>query len=349
MPLDPDPFAEKPARRKRMQMADIARMSGVSTSTVSRALNGSPLIPEATRARIVELARSLNYTVNVGAANLRKRDVQTVALVHLGDNMQRISDPFLLSMVGQVADTLEARGMNLLLTRLDQDRIDQIPALVLGGQAAGLIVIGQLHWHDYLNDLARQGIPLAVWGAVLPDAMYPVVGSDNTLGGYLATRHLVEQGARSIAYVGDIHNPEGRLRHQGYLRALAEAGLSADPVLFHPLLFGEQGTRDAVDRWVDSGHALDGVFAGSDIAALNVMAALAGRGLEVPRQVKVVGYDDIPWAQHVHPSLSTVRQPTDLAGQALVELLFEAMRGQPRRSVLLDTPLVVRESSRNPS
>ncbi len=345
MPADKATAPEKSSSRKRMQMADIARMAGVSTSTVSRALNGSPLIPEATRARITELARSLNYTVNVGAANLRKRDVQTVALVHLGDSMQRMSDPFLLSMVGQVADALESRGMNLLLTRLNDDRIDQIPAMVLGGQVAGLIVIGQLRWHEYLNDLARQGIPLAVWGAVLPDAVYSVVGSDNVLGGYLATKHLLEQGARSIAFVGDTHYPEGQLRHQGYLKALREAGLKADPLLFHPMLFGEEGTREAVGRWIDSGHAFDAVFAGSDISAFNVMAALASRGLDVPRQIKVVGYDDIPWSQHVHPSLSTVRQPTDQAGQALVDLLLEAMQDEPHRSVVLETRLVVRESS----
>lgn len=338
--------AEKASTRKRMQMADIARMAGVSTSTVSRALNGSPLIPESTRARITELARSLNYTVNVGAANLRRRDVQTVALVHLGDSMQRMSDPFLLSMVGHIADELEARGMNLLLTRLNDDRIDQIPAMVLGGQVAGLIVIGQLGWHSYLNELARQGIPLAVWGAVLPDAVYRAVGSDNALGGYLATRHLVEQGCRSIAFVGDTDHPEGQLRHQGYMKAMREAGRKVDPLLFHPFLFGEEGTREAVCRWMDSGHAFDGVFAGSDIAAINVIAALASRGLEVPGQVKVVGYDDITLAGYVHPSLSTIRQPTDLAGQALVELLFDALMGEPHRSVVLPTELVVRESSR---
>ncbi|MEN9887191.1 MAG: HTH-type transcriptional repressor CytR [Pseudomonadota bacterium] len=345
MSTDKTTAQEKSSSRKRMQMADIARMAGVSTSTVSRALNGSPLIPEATRARIAELARSLNYTVNVGAANLRKRDVQTVALVHLGDTMQRISDPFLLSMVGHVADGLESRGMNLLLTRLNGDRIDQIPAMVQGGQVAGLIVIGQLGWHDYLNELASQGLPLVVWGAVLPDAMYRAVGSDNILGGYLATRHLIEQGCQSIAFVGDTHHPEGRLRHQGYAKAISEAGHAVDPLLFHPFLFGEEGTREAVARWIDSGHVFDGVFAASDIAAVNVISALSSRGLDVPGQVKVVGYDDIPMASYVHPSLTTIRQPTDVAGQALVELLFEALQGQPRRSVVLSTELVVRESS----
>ncbi len=287
----------------------------------------------------------MNYTVNVGAANLRKRDVQTVALVHLGDSMQRMSDPFLLSMVGQVADALESRGMNLLLTRLNDDRIDQIPAMVQGGQVAGLIVIGQLGWHGYLNELASQGLPLVVWGAVLPDAMYRVVGSDNVLGGYLATRHLIEQGCQSIAFVGDTHYPEGGLRHQGYVKAIQESGMTVDPLLFHPFLFGEEGTREAVARWIDSGHGFDGVFAGSDIAAVNVISALSSRGLDVPREVKVVGYDDIPMASYVHPSLTTVRQPTDVAGQALVDLLFEALQGEPRRSVVLSTKLVVRESS----
>jgi DNA-binding LacI/PurR family transcriptional regulator len=331
--------------RKRIQMTDIARLAGVSPSTVSRALKGSDLIPETTRNRIVELARSLNYTVNVGAANLRKRDVQTIALVHLGDNMQRVSDPFVLSMVGHVADALEAKGMKLLLTRLFDDRLERIPALVQGGEAAGLIIIGQLQWHDYLNELARTGIPLVVWGAVLPDAYYPVVGSDNALGGYLATQHLIAQGCRSIAFVGDHLNPEGRLRYEGYLRALHEAAMPVDPTLLHPLLFGEAGMREAVGRWIDTGHLFDGVFAGSDVAAINVMSALSSRGLAVPSQVKLVGYDDIWLAPHMHPSLSSVRQSTDLAGQALVALLFEALRGERPRSVLLDTQLVVRESS----
>lgn len=328
-----------------MQMADIARLAGVSTSTVSRALSGSSLIPQATRSRIAELAKGMGYTVNVGAANLRKRDVQTVALVHLSDNMQHISDPFLLSMIGHVADAVEARGMNLLLTRLFDDRIERVPDLVLGGEVAGLIVIGQLQWHDYLNDLARRGIAMAVWGAVLPDARYPVVGSDNAKGGHQATRHLIAQGCRSIAFVGDIGFPEGNLRHSGYRQALREAGLEVNPLLMHPFLFGEADTREAVGRWIDQGHAFDGVFCGSDVAAINVMSALSSRGLKVPQQVKLVGYDDIALARHMHPALSSVSQPTDLAGQALVELLFESIAGQPARQVILPTPLMVRESS----
>ena len=329
-----------------MQMADIARMAGVSTSTVSRALSGSALIPEATRQRITELAQSLKYSVNVGAANLRRRDVNTVGVVMLSDSLQLISDPFLLGVLGAVADALDVRGMNLLFTRLHEDRKHLITSLVESGQVAGLIVIGQLTLHEHLNDLARQGIPMAVWGACLADALYPVVGGDNATGGYLATRHLIEQGCRRIAFFGDTSHPEAGLRFEGYVRALEEAGMRPAPELQQTFVFGDTRIREVIDQWLDRALDFDGIFATSDVGAISIMGALRERGVEVPTQVRVSGYDDITLAAHVHPTLTTVLQPAQLAGQALVELLFEALQGQPRRTVVLPAQLVVRDSTR---
>lgn len=328
-----------------IQMADIARMAGVSTATVSRALSGSALIPEATRQRITDLAQSLNYRVNVGAANLRKRDVQTVGVVILGESMQAISDPFLLSILGTVADSLDEHGMSLLLTRLKEGQSHRLSEMVEGGQVNGLIVIGQLTWHDHLNKLAARGIPMAVWGACLPDALYPMVGGDNEQGGYLATRHLIAQGCKSIAYFGDLSHPEAGARHQGYLRALHEAGLQEDPRLQQSFLFGDTRIRASIDRWLDRAQSFDAVFAASDVTAISIIGALKERGIDVPGQVKVVGYDDIALAAHLHPSLSSVRQPTVDAGKALVSLLLGAIAGQPKRTVVLPAQLVVREST----
>ena len=332
--------------RRRVQMTDIARMAGVSASTVSRALSGSPLIPEPTRTRITELARSLNYRINVGAANLRKRGVQTIGVVILGDSMQMISDPFLLSILGSVADTLDERGMSLLLTRLKADRQHVLSDLVESGQVGGLIVIGQLTLHDYLNELSRNGFPMVVWGANLPDAMYPVVGGDNAMGGYLATRHLIERGCRHIAFFGDVNHPEAGLRYQGYVQALQEARLTPDPRLHQSFLFSDSRIRAVIDQWLDQQLEFDAIFASSDVCAVSILGALSERGIAVPTQVKLVGYDDIALAEHMHPSLSSVRQPYALAGRALVDLLFEAIAGQPRRNVVLPTELIERESSR---
>ncbi|MFP5325145.1 MAG: LacI family DNA-binding transcriptional regulator, partial [Gammaproteobacteria bacterium] len=158
---------ESGSARQRVQMADIARMAGVSASTVSRALSGSPLIPEATRQRITELARSLNYQINVGAANLRKRDTRTVGVVLLGESLQAISDPFILSILGAVGDRLDELDMSLLLSRLKHGQPQQLAQRYDSGQVLGLIVIGQTGWHDELNRLAARGVPMAVWGACL--------------------------------------------------------------------------------------------------------------------------------------------------------------------------------------
>jgi DNA-binding LacI/PurR family transcriptional regulator len=331
--------------RKRMQMADIARLAGVSASTVSRALSGSPLIPEATRNRISELANSLGYRVNVGAANLRKRGVQTVGVVILGDSMQMISDPFLLSILGSVADTLDERGLSLLLTRLKDDRKHVLSDMVESGQVGGLIVIGQLTLHDYLNELTRDGFPMVVWGANLPDALYPVVGGDNAMGGYLATRHLIEQGCRRIAFFGDTSHPEAGQRYQGYTRALTEAGIELDPRLLQSFLFGDSRIREVIDGWLNKATSFDAIFASSDVTAISLIGSLTERGISVPAEVKVVGYDDIALADHVHPTLSTIRQPTGEAGRALVDLLFEAMERKPRRALVLPAQLIRRESS----
>jgi len=327
-------------------MADIARMAGVSSSTVSRALSGSALIPEATRERILELARSLNYQVNVGAANLRKRSVQTVGVVVLGDSMQAISDPFILSLFGSVADALDEQGASVLLTRLNDERKAQMQSLVSSGQVSGLVVIGQLTWHDHLNRLVHSGLPFSVWGAALPDAAYPVVGGDNEQGGYLATSHLLSRGCRRIAFLGDISHPEAGLRYAGYLRAHREAGVTPDTRLRQSVLLGEPMLQGVVQDWLAQGLTFDAVFAISDVAAIALISALKARGIAVPGDVKVVGYDDIDMAQHVFPSLTSIRQPTRLAGRELVALLSEAQSGMARRSVILPTELIERDSTR---
>jgi DNA-binding LacI/PurR family transcriptional regulator len=326
-------------------MTDIARLAGVSASTVSRALSGSTLIPQTTRERIHELARTLNYQVNVGAASLRKRDIKTMGVVILGESSQVISDPFLLSILGSIADALDARGMSLMLTRLQGAHPGSLTTMFDNGQVAGLIVIGQLTLHEHLNQLAHQGLPIVVWGANLPDAAYSVVGGDNAAGGFLATQHLISQGCKRIAFFGDTTHPEAGQRFMGYQRAMNDAGYGIDARLIQPFLFGDIRIRETIDRWLNLHIEVDAIFATSDVTAISLMGALSERGIAVPAQVKLVGYDDIFLAAHIHPSLTTIRQPTEQAGHVLVDLLFEVIQGHPRRVVTLPAELVLRDSS----
>jgi DNA-binding LacI/PurR family transcriptional regulator len=336
---------------KRIQMADIARMAGVSTATVSRALSGSPLIQQETRERIADLARSLNYRVNASAASLRRKDLSTVGVVML-DNMDRpiqaASDPFMMAMVASLADALADSGQDMLLARYGQNRIDRLPDLVETGRVAGLIVMGQWSWHDQLNALARRGVPMAVWGASVPGTLYPVVGCDNEAGGYLATRHLVEQGCRRIAFLGDVQHPEAALRHQGYLRALREAGHVPRDIWQKPIVFAAPSLNSIVQEWVSGQSVPDGVFASSDLAAMGLVRALSAHGLAVPADVRVVGFDDIALAEHFHPSISTVRQSMATAGPALVGMLTDRLQGIHPDPLVLPAELIVRESSLSP-
>lgn len=338
--------ATKEAPAARVQMVDVARLAGVSSATVSRALSGHSSIPEVTRLRIAEIAKSIGYRVNHSAANLRKGSNSTVGVVVLADDEQPISDPFILGMVGHIADALNQRGQSLLLTRLQKDHMAAMYALIDTGQVGGMLVIGQANYHQQLKEMEDNGVPIVVWGAVLPDANYSVVGGDNLQGGYLATRHLLDRGARHIAFLGDIRYPEVRLRHDGYRQALKEFGLKPEKKLFSTYLYSAKEVDKVVADWISSGVAFDAVFATSDVAAANVISALGTRNVKVPHQVRVVGYDDVPLSAYLHPTLTTVNQPINLAAAAMVDLLKEKMAGGTSRAVVLPAHLVERKSTR---
>lgn len=339
--------ASPPAPPGRLQMADIARLAGVSVSTVSRALAGSALVNAETRGRIAELARSLNYTINVGAQNLRLKQNRTVAVVVPFDPQthQHLSDPFFLSLIGSLADALTDRGHEMLLSRVPVDRLDLAAHSYEGGRAAGIVLVGQWHQHDQLNALAVRGVPFVVWGAQLPGQVYATVGTDNRMGGQLATRHLLDRGARRVAFFGDVGLPEVAQRHQGYQRALAEAGRTAAPQLLRAVGFVVEEVEQEVERLVASREPFDAVFAASDLMAMTVIGALRRLGRGVPDDVLVAGYDDIELARHFHPPLTTVQQPIREAGAVLVDLLLGQLAGVKPSATLLPTTLQVRAST----
>lgn len=346
-PESDPPGPGTPTRPGRLQMADIARIAGVSVATVSRALNGSTEVSAATRQRITELARSLNYTINVSAKNLRLRHNRTVAVVIPYDRQTRlhVSDPFFLSMLGSLADALTDRGYDMLVSRIDADQLENASLSYDSGTALGIILIGQWHSHDQLNRLADQGVPLVVWGAQLPQQRYCSVGGDNLGGGRLATRHLIERGCRRFVFLGDPTTPESALRLRGHQQELAEAGLGPQACQVLAVGFDAARARTEIGRLLEQGVDFDAVVACSDVLATAVVPVLRLHGREVPRDVAVVGYDDIEWASHADPPLTTVRQPVARAGVEMVEALLERVAGRDAPPRTLPVELVVRQSS----
>jgi DNA-binding LacI/PurR family transcriptional regulator len=328
-------------------MAEVARRAGVSLSTVSRALSGSPLISEKTRQRVRDVAGQLDYRVDAAGSSLRTGQTRTIGVViplaHA--TRQSFSDPFFHEILGAVADELAICGYNMLLTRLTEDPAGWIADLARGRRADGVIVIGQSLHHRSLNRMAASGFPLVVWGARLPDQQYVTVGSDNEAGGYAATRHLLSQGCRRIVFLGDPSAPEVGARLKGYLRALQEAGVARMPALELAVRFGGDAACDAIASLADTGGQFDGVVACSDVFAISAMRALAERDIKVPADVAVAGFDDIPFSAFTTPPLTTVRQDCHAGARLLVENLLRAIRHESATTEVIPTELVVRESS----
>lgn len=333
--------------QQRLQMADIARLAGVSTSTVSRALSGSPLVNQETRTRVIELARSLKYSINIGAQNLRLKQNRTVGVVVPYDaaTRQHLSDPFFLGMLGSLADALTEQGFDMLISRVDAETLDAAAHSFDSGRVIGIILIGQWRHHEQLNQLAARQVPIVVWGAQLPQQLYCTVGGDNLAGGRLATEHLLAAGRRRIAFFGDARLPEVAQRQRGYAQALAAHGLEADPQLYVAGSFLPQVGAADVEELLGRDTPFDAIFACSDLLAMSAISALRVRGIAVPEQVAVVGYDDIELASYFHPPLTTVRQPIRAAGRALVASLLALVDGAAAPSQQLPTELVVRASA----
>lgn len=334
--------------KNKIQMVDIARMAGVSIATVSRALNGNPLVNEKTRQRILDLAKSCHYTIHCGAQFLRRGGNRTIGVVipYTATNRQNISDPFFLNMLGSLADALTERQYDLLLSRVNCDNLSQIAALYDTGRVDGIIIIGQWSRHDQLNELARNHLPFVAWGAQLPKQLYCSVGSDNLSGGILATEHLLSLGRRRLAFLGDKRLPEPEKRFEGYQKALLNFGLTSEPDLYIHASFAPLAAQRKLREHLDQhGLNFDGLVAASDLLAMSAIGVLREHGFQVPKDVSVVGYDDVDLAAHSFPPITTVRQSLDLAGVQLIESLLLVIDGKQPRSKILPTTLVVRDST----
>jgi len=327
-------------------MQELAELAGVSVSTVSRALAGKTIINAKTRERVVELARAHGFKPNQAAQNLRLRRAQAIGVViPMGHEIdQHPSDPFFMTMLGHLADALTDRNFDLLLSRVIPSGDDWLDDLLDSGRVDGAIVIGQSDQTAVLDAAAARHRGLVVWGAQVPGQKHVSVGSDNVLGGLIAGRHLIARGKRKLLFLGNPSPPEFGQRQQGFLQASAEAGL-ADDVHTLPIHLTSEAAYAAASAFLDEHPGIDGIFAASDVVAMSVLRALAERGLAVPGDVAVIGYDDIMLAAHTSPPLTTIRQDLEKGARLLVDMLFRQIDGETCESVQLEPQLIVRASS----
>ncbi|WDK84633.1 LacI family DNA-binding transcriptional regulator [Xanthomonas campestris] len=330
---------------------DIAYLAGVSQPTVSRALRGSPVVNEDTRQRILRIARELNYKVDKNASSLRLRNAGTLALLFFEDPTadDSLINPFFHSMLGSITRACALQGYDLLVS-FQQLSKDWQADYEDSNKADGIILLGYGDYQESrqrLQLLVEQGTHFVRWGAALPGQPGISIGSDNYQGGLDITEHLLAQGCRRIAFLGHAsnHYPEFEERYRGHVAALALQGVATDAALQFDAITTELSGYTACLALLDSGQAFDAVCAASDLIAIGAMRALRERGLRVPQDVAVSGFDDIALAASVAPALSTVQQDTKQAGALLVESLVALIRGDAAQSRTIPVRLAVRESS----
>ncbi|TDC21611.1 LacI family transcriptional regulator [Micromonospora sp. 15K316] len=327
---------------------DVARQAQVSPATVSRVLNGRTTVDPAMAARVHQAMRDLDYRPNAVARNLRLSQTSLWAVI-----ISDIGNPFFTSMVRGVEDVAQSAGYSVVLCNSDEDpeKESRYIAAALAERMAG-VIISTSGRSTAINRLVEARIPVVAIDRQLRGVTIDTVLVDNVQGAEMATTHLLDNGYRRVACItGPRRISTAAQRLRGYQRALRAGGHEVNDSLVRYADFREEGGYQAMASLLDSDNPPDSVFATNNLMTVGAVECLVDRGIRVPAAFGVVGFDDIPWAHLVKPSLSTVSQPTYDLGRAAAVLLTERI-ANPARSpstVTLSTGLQVRESSTRPS
>ncbi|SRR6266545_1603615 len=325
----------------------VAKLAEVSTATVSYVLNGTGTVTEATRRRVLDAVSQLNYQPSHAARSMRGRS-HTLGLT-LPAQPGRLADPALAELLAGLSDAAALRGYFLLLATVgDASEAELCLSLAATGRVDGVLLLDMLVEDERARALCAAGVPHVCAGPVPAGCASPFVLVDGQAGALTAMRHLLGLGHRRI---GLIQLPselaESEPRYLGYVAGLAEAGVEVDPSLIVEAGRGEEDGYQALVELLGIPNPPSAVLACSDELAFGAMHALYDAGLEVGRDVALVGFDDLPLAAHTHPPLTTLRQPRRAVGEHLAALLIDAIerRARAAQSATLGARLIVRRST----
>ncbi|GGW36368.1 LacI family transcriptional regulator [Streptomyces lucensis JCM 4490] len=339
----------------RPTLEEVAARAGVGRGTVSRVINGSPRVSDATRAAVEAAVAELGYVPNTAARALAANRTDAIALVVPEPETRFFAEPYFSDMLRGVGAGLAETEMQLLLIFAGSDRERQRLAQYLAAHRVDGVLLVSVHADDPLPDLLAQlEIPAVISGPRSAGETLTSVDSDNYGGGRSAVEHLLSRGRRRIAHITgrlDVYGAQRRV--DGYRDALRDAGHEPDELLIEQGDFTEEGGRRAMTTLLGRHADLDAVFAGSDVMAAGARQVLREQGRRIPEDVALVGYDDSAIARHMDPPLTSVRQPIEEMGRAMIDLLLAevadrrpaASRGLERRQAVLPTELVTRASS----
>lgn len=331
-----------------VSIKDIARLAGVSHSTVSRALRDSPLIPTATAQRIQQIARESGYTASAVARSLVTRKTQTIGVV-----VTSIADPFNGDLVDGIEEVANQHGYSVILATSQADPEREMAVVRSFGERRvdGILVASSRVGSLYLPTLEELQIPIVLVNNQHRSDFAYSIAVDNVDGAYRAARHLIELRHKRIAYLGDrlgLHSDEDRFA--GFQKALAEFGIPLHKGL---VIYGNgklDGAAQAARELLNNRQRPTAVVCYNDMSALGLLKTAEERGIAVPDALSVTGFDDISFAALARPALTTVRQPRREMGRKATEILLAIFNSLPtEKALVLRGDLIVRRSSSPPA
>jgi DNA-binding LacI/PurR family transcriptional regulator len=323
----------------------IAEKAGVSEATVSRVLNGDDRVDKSRAKKVLKVVEELGYKKHRAATALASGRTNLIAVV-IDDDLSIFADPFWGTVTSGISRVLMENELQTLLMVTSVSSVDGPVAHYLQtGEVDGAIFF-QLHKDALVRRLAKQGLPIVITGSPHAASDFVFVDTDNFGGGHAATKHLINRGCKKVAIItGDIETVAGHQRLDGYNQAYREFGRVPSKALQAPGDYSYESGKASMAKLLDSQPDIDGVFACNDLMALGAIATIEERGLRVPDDVAVIGFDDSLVAQTSRPGLTSVRQDIVALGEAAAELMIAQLRNETVEPRILPTELVIRESA----
>jgi len=325
-------------------MRDVAALAGVSLKTVSRVVNAEVGVSSEVRTRVQRAIGQLGYQHNLAASNLRRTNARTGTV---GVLLQDVSNSFSASLLRSLEDAARGRDIAILASSLDEEpeRERTLVGSLVRRRVDGLVLMPATHVQDYLADELRSGLPVVFVDRAPHGIDADSVTVDNRGGAASGTAHLIDQGHRRIAYLGDLSTIEtAAARLAGFRQAHDAAGLVVDPRLEVSGLRSDEAARDAVSALLSLDEPPTALFAARNSLAIGAVQAL--RAHDRTRDVALVGFDDFPLADVLDPALTVMRQNVRRIGAEVARLLFARLDGDdsPPQHLVIEPTLVVRGS-----
>ncbi len=327
-------------------LKDLAREIGLSVTTVSRGLNDYSDVSKATKARIAEAARRLDYHPNITARSLQNSRANAIGLV-IPRVLHRTYDTFWLEFITGVAETCANGGVDLLMAAMDDQASQGFRRVARGRRTDGMILCDVRLLDPRVAYLKKHGLPFISFGRTSDTMDYSYIDVDGAAGAAIAVEHLIQLGHRRTGFLGlDPDFSFSYFRLNGYKQALTEAGIPLDPALIHEGLTEETATAVVRDLLALPSPPT-AIFATADFLGIAAVKAAREAGLAIPEDLSVCVFDDSPFVQHVDPPLTAVSQPNRRLGEEATQLLLERIDHpeMPPVQRLVIPALVVRQST----